>query len=305
MVAALARGKFEDRSGRCEIWLGEEDSSEGDAVFRIRLATRSASSPAGPHQVILPGVLGDPLHPRTRLPFVVEFELMPWNKGFTKKTHPSVMKISLTMQRKKIDNFRRWRNRMKEVGRIPRNYPRFRQSADLAEYIGVLLGDGNISKFPRTERILISGNLRHPGFIEHYAKLTETLFRKTPTIMKARGGRHVRISLYQKEISRRLGIPTGSRRHLDLRIPDWIWRNSRYLIRLVKGLLEAEGSLSIHRPSYTYNFQFANRNQSLLAIMARALMVLGFHPERRYNAVRLRKRAEVEKLRLLVQFREY
>jgi len=75
----------------------------------------------------------------------------PWNKGFTKETHPSVAKISRTFKIKKIDNFARWRREMINRGLIKTNYPPLQRSGDLAELIGVILGDGYIGKFSRTE----------------------------------------------------------------------------------------------------------------------------------------------------------
>lgn len=228
-----------------------------------------------------------------------------WSKGFTKETHPSVMKISQTLISKKIDNFREWRNRMKNLGLIPKNYPSFRKSGDLAEYIGVILGDGNIGKFPRTERLVIVGNANNRGFIERYAKLTEKFFNKKPFVGKCQNTNAVRISLYQKKISKRLNIPCGNKKKINWQMPKWIQNNKNYLIRLLKGLFEAEGSLSIHIPTCTYNFQFRNNNKSLLTIMENGLKLLGYHPEIRINSVRLRKKQEVENFRKLINFRLY
>lgn len=228
-----------------------------------------------------------------------------WNAGFTKATHPSVRKIAITMRRRKIDNFREWRNRMRLLGVIPNGYPRLHRSGDLAEYIGVVLGDGHIEKFPRTERVLISANSNNPGFIERYARMTKKIFDKEPTVQKVSNKNNVRISLYQKEISKRLGIPCGHRGNITVRIPKWVWARESYIKRLLRGLFEAEGSLSIHRPTYTYNLGFSNRNQSLLNIVRNGLILLGYHPEVRSVAVRLRRKQEVEKFLNSVRFRKY
>ena len=134
-----------------------------------------------------------------------------WNKGFTKDTHPSIRKISESMINKKIDNFYNWRKEMQRKGRFPTPDSYLEYSPNLAEYIGVVLGDGNISTFPRTERIIISCDSNKPGFVDRYAIITERLFMKKPTVSKIKGVNGIRISLYQKEISRRLGIPTGNR----------------------------------------------------------------------------------------------
>ena len=230
---------------------------------------------------------------------------MPWNKGLTKETHPSLMKTSQTMKRKRIDNFAKWRKKMKRLGKIPANYHLLRPSKYVAEYIGVVLGDGNIGKFPRTERILISGNSNNPGFIKRYTEFTKRLFGKEPTVAKVFGKNAVRISLYQKEISRRLGVPCGNRQKLKINIPTWIWNNRNFRIKLLRGLFEAEGSLSIHKPTYTYNFAFSNTNRSLLETVERFLRELEFHPEVRHNAVRVQRRLEVERLRRLIAFRKY
>jgi hypothetical protein len=222
-----------------------------------------------------------------------------WSKGFTKETHPSVRKISDTMKTRKIDNFKNWRKSHRvRYANIPRN-------GDLAEYIGVVLGDGNIQAFPRTERIVIAGDAKKMGFINHYAKMTEFLFKKTPIIMKAGYSNAVRISLYQKFISKRLGVPTGDKEQLAYVLPSWIEGNERYLVRFLRGLYEAEAYLSIHLPTCTYNFGFVNTNPYLLKIVEVALRRLEFHPEVRHNAIRIRKKAEVERLKNLLQFRQY
>lgn len=194
---------------------------------------------------------------------------------------------------------------MKLIGKIPADYPPFIKSEVFAEYVGVILGDGNISKFPRTERLTIVGNANNPGFIQRYAELTSRFFSKQPAISKMSGANAIRISIYQKNISTRLKIPTGNRSKFEFRLPGWIWRNKIFLIKFLKGLFEAEGSLSIHMPTYTYNFQFKNYNKSLLKVVSDSLMRLGYNPEIRENAIRLRKKEEVVSFKNLIKFREY
>lgn len=213
-------------------------------------------------------------------------------------------KISKTFRKKKIDNFKKWRDETKKAGKMPKYLP-FIKSKDLAEYIGVILGDGNISSFPRTERLIIVGNSNNIGFIQRYSLLTEKIFGKIPTVTKISGANAIRISIYQKFISKRLSIPSGNRAEYLFKIPAWILSNKDYLISLLKGLFEAEGSLSIHKETCTHNFQFKNTNQSLLKAVADSLIRLGFHPETRANSTRLRRGKEVKSLKDLIKFREY
>ena len=186
-----------------------------------------------------------------------------WAKGFTKYSHPSVLKISETMKRKKIDNFAKWRIHAKNQGVIPSNYPQFKKDGDLAELLGVVYGDGNISKFPRTERLLIAANSSNKGFIERYYSLVKKIFNKEPTAMKVYNANCVRISIYQNRISERLGIPCGSRSNLTFIMPSWIRDKPEILKRFLRGLFEAEGCFCVHKPTSTYKLIFNNKNDSL------------------------------------------
>ncbi len=162
------------------------------------------------------------------------------------------------MKARRIDNFKKWWDSHRvQYADIP-------HSGDLAEYIGVVLGDGNIQVFPRTERITIVGDFAKMGFVRRYVLMTELLFNKVPTVAKARSSNAVRISLYQKFISKRLGIPTGNKEQFPHVLPTWIEINESYLIRFLRGLYEAEAYLSIHLPTCTYNFGFVNTNPYLL-----------------------------------------
>src|SRR3989344_3253504 len=107
-----------------------------------------------------------------------------WSKGFTKETHASVMKRSKTMRLRKIDNFAIWRNRMKKLGKIRSHYPIFEEDGNLAELIGVTLGDGHIRRFPRTEELSVFSNARNLGFIKRYARLMEITFNQKPALTK-------------------------------------------------------------------------------------------------------------------------
>jgi hypothetical protein len=229
----------------------------------------------------------------------------PWNKGFTKETHPSVAKISETFKRKKIDNFAKWREKMKKAGKIKSNSQPLKQDGDLAELIGVILGDGCLEKFPRTERLVIISNSKNLGFVGRYSRLVEKIFKKKSKIRKRKDSNCIEISLYQKGLSERLGISAGNKKNLEIKIPQWIVKNKSYLKRYLRGLYEAEGSFSVHEPTYTYKFLFANKNASLLESVFQALKILGFHPHWGKDKIQISRKEEVFKIKDLIRFRRY
>lgn len=230
----------------------------------------------------------------------------PWNKGKTKNTDERVRKTSETMRNKHIDNFLSWREKMYETGKWFKTYSTLNKSVELATLIGITLGDGNIYKFPRTEKLSIALSTDKPELISFVEELIVIVFNKKPTTIPYSAGiKAVRVSLYQKQISERLEIPSGKRRFSTKGIPKWIWNSSEYLIGCLKGLFEAEGSLNVHLPTYTYNFAFSNINKKLLGDVHRALLQLKLHPEVRSDAIRLRRKAEVQYFEKLITFRKY
>lgn len=228
-----------------------------------------------------------------------------WSKGYTKKTHPSIAKISETFKTKGIDNFAAWRKKMKKQGRILSVYSPFALSGDLAELIGVVLGDGHIEKFPRTERLSIFSNANNKGFVERYERIVFAIFNKKPISSKRNESNCIKIDIYQKDIAKRLGIPSGARKNISFQIPEWILENREYLKRYLRGLYEVEGSFSVHKPTCTYKFIFKNTNNSLLDNVYGALKLLDFHPHRSIYQIQISRKEEVYRVQKVLQFRKY
>lgn len=214
-------------------------------------------------------------------------------------------KISETMKKRKVDNFFLWREKMKKLGLIKSVYPNFQKNGNLAELIGVVLGDGYIGKFPRCEVLRVLSNSNNHGFVKRYFNLMKKVLRKKPTVAKKNSANCITITVYEKWISKRLGIPTGARKEKMIRIPQWILRRRDYIIRYLRGLYEAEGSYCIHKPTSTYKFQFTNRNQSMLRNVKKLLTRLDFNPYTTGYQVQIARKKEVEGIRKLLHFRQY
>ncbi len=73
------------------------------------------------------------------------------------------------MKRKQLDNFKNWRDKMKRLGVIKSSYPVLSRNGDLAELIGIILGDGHIYKHDRCESLRIVGDAKKMGFVTRSA----------------------------------------------------------------------------------------------------------------------------------------
>lgn len=228
-----------------------------------------------------------------------------WNKGQTKNTNLSVKKISDTMRLRKIDNFKAWRDGMKADGKIKSEHPPLEKNGDLAELIGVVLGDGHICAYPRCEELRLVSNSSNSGFVERYAVLMERIFNKKPYIIHSKQSNSIKIGFYEKFVSKRLGIPTGARKDLVIIVPKWISKNEEYVIRYLRGLYEAEGSFCTHEPTYTHKFLFANKNVSMLSNVFNLMKGLGFSPHMGKYQVQISKKEEVCRAMKVLGFRDY
>jgi DNA-binding transcriptional regulator WhiA len=179
------------------------------------------------------------------------------------------------------------------------------KDGDLAELIGMTLGDGSIHRYARTDGLRISLPAKKPQMVERYAKLVHTVFDKKPSVIKRKNSECVDIRLYQKCISERLDIPAGARGNLVIVVPDWVVQNTNFVIRYLRGLYEAEGCFATHPATHTYKLFFSNRNQSLLDIVFVLLERCGFHPHMTKRDVQLSRKEEVYKAMELLQFGHY
>lgn len=228
-----------------------------------------------------------------------------WNKGLTKDSNESVRKISETMKARKLDNFKKWRDEAKRNGSIKSEYLSLEKNGDLAELIGVVLGDGHIYRHQRCESLRITGDAAKPEFVYRSRDLVVAVFSKEPTMAKVKASNAMTVTIYEKHISDRLGIPCGSRANLRYLLPEWIRVERAFRIRFLRGLYEAEGSRCHHAPSYTYKLLFRNMNPHLLTLVAKLVNELGFKAIISSFQVQVSRRHEVQNLADLLQFRHY
>lgn len=209
------------------------------------------------------------------------------------------------MRERGLNNAAHWRAAQRQKGKFVSKTDALEQTGDLAELIGLILGDGNISRFPRTECLRIVINSRDTALVARTAALVEKVLKKSPHVAKRRHYHAMNITVYQSHLSARLGIPSGARAKAHLTVPLWIDQDTGFIKRFLRGLYEAEGSHNVHLPTYTHKFQFSNANPYLLQMVHQLVKQLGFHPHLSPKQVQVSRREEVQNLINLIEFRSY
>jgi len=125
-------------------------------------------------------------------------------------------------------------------------YPK--KSAALAEFIGIMLGDGGISN---DYQIAISFNAKEDLKYAHYIQdLVTRLFGISSTIRireKNNGGDIVVSGTNLVKFLIRHGIKKGNKVAKKIDIPKWIGDSEKYKIACLRGLVDTDGGLFRHK----------------------------------------------------------
>lgn len=161
-------------------------------------------------------------------------------------------------------------------------------SEELAEFIGILLGDGNICSFikgkkNRTYSVRIAGDSRndYTYLTKFVAPLCKNLFGITPKFYKSKrcNAFYVRLDgLRLIEYLSTMGLKSGNKLKNQSTIPKWIWSNNKYLRSCVRGLIDTDGSIYELLPNWPGCMQimFKNYDKTLLEDTRKAFLLLGF-----------------------------
>ena len=121
-------------------------------------------------------------------------------------------------------------------------------SVRLAEFFGLMLGDGGINNSWQAN-ITINA-VKDKEYATFISKLCEGLFGISPAIYKRKGKQALIVSLASTTVVDFLvvnGIPRGNKLKGGLKIPSWILAKKSYRIACVRGLIDTDGCLFIHK----------------------------------------------------------
>ena len=174
------------------------------------------------------------------------------------------------------------------------------KSDKLAELFGIILGDGGITS--RQLHITLNSVADHKYSI-YVKQLIGDLLGECPHVYKRKDAKAVvlvvsGVGLINYLVSN--GLLTGNKVVGQVDVPDWIKINQDYSTSCVRGLIDTDGGVFVHKyvskgKSYSYlKINFTNMSQPLRAFIYTSLEHLGFHPKMQsFNKVWLYNEKEV------------
>lgn len=203
---------------------------------------------------------------------------------------------------------KKWCEWWKKIGRFNKNkyfvtktiaIPQ--KNADLAEFVGIMIGDGGITK----KQVIVSLNRKTEKLYSVFVKeFLEKLFQVKPSIYhKDKSGTDITISRTRLvAFCKSIGLKIGNKLKQDLDIPEWIRKDKNFEIPCIRGLVDTDGCIfnechKIKGKRYCYpRFAFTSASKQLRVSVFEILKELDFTPRMRHNKdVQLENREEIIK----------
>jgi hypothetical protein len=172
---------------------------------------------------------------------------------------------------------------------------------ELAEFIGIMMGDGTIAKY----QVAITLNRTEDRVYAHFvAKRITHLFAVSPSLYdKPKNGvvdivvSRIKLVRYLQE----LGLPRGNKIKQELDMPWWIKNDARLARACVRGLVDTDGCVFRHtylskgrRYAYT-KLSFTSYSRNLRVSVADVLYKNGMRPRITGKDVRLDRAQDVSR----------
>ena len=120
-------------------------------------------------------------------------------------------------------------------------------SPQLAEFFGIMIGDGGINN-PWQANITLN-SIKDAQYAKYIYSICKKLFDITPAIRKRKTRNALVVSLASTSVVDFLvtnGLIRGNKFKTGLRIPSWILNNSSYKKACIRGLIDTDGCIFIH-----------------------------------------------------------
>jgi len=167
----------------------------------------------------------------------------------------------------------------------------YKYSEDLAEFFGIMLGDGHVSHF----QIVVSLGNKEEKYAQYVMLLIEKIF-KTKVKISLRSNGHRDIYLGSVEITSWL-LKQGlvhNKVKSQVNVPLWIFDENIFMERFIRGFFDTDGS--VYKLKYGVQISFCNRSLPILKSLQEMLKKLKYNPSSvsLYNMY-LTKRGDVKR----------
>jgi intein/homing endonuclease len=144
------------------------------------------------------------------------------------------------------------------------------KSARLAEFLGIMIGDGSLTDYQVRITLNRYTDIGYASFVE---KLIKELFDVSPVIIRHKLDKSNDIVVYSKNLTgflEEVGLKKGNKIKNNIDMPHWIKRNRAFKVACLRGLVDTDGSFyhcnhKAKRRTYSnFAFCFTSRSKKIL-----------------------------------------
>lgn len=172
------------------------------------------------------------------------------------------------------------------------NIPLPRRSIELAETLGILLGDGNITQY----QVKVTLGTKEYRYARYVQALLEKVFSIRPSHIAIKNKYHI-VYFGSTQVTSWLKIKQGLVNHKvksQVLVPDWIHRKKTYQKAFLRGFFDTDGS--VYKLRKGVQVSFTNKSVPILQALQKMLEDLEYTPSRiSVNKVYLTSKHDVEK----------
>ncbi|MDO8564653.1 MAG: hypothetical protein Q7R88_01520, partial [bacterium] len=120
-------------------------------------------------------------------------------------------------------------------------------SIQLAEFFGIMMGDGGINNL--WQATITLNSIKDASYSIYISDLCKKLFGILPVLRKRKERNALVVSLASTSIVDFLvaqGLSRGNKLKNGLKIPEWILKEKSYRIACVRGLIDTDGCMFVH-----------------------------------------------------------
>lgn len=176
-----------------------------------------------------------------------------------------------------------------------------KKSTELAEFIGIMIGDGNIAKYQVKISLHRIDDYEYSLFVSN---LITRLFGINPHIQPRKRNLADDLVISRIELVeflQELGLPLGNKIKSLINIPGWITNNPDFLTACIRGLVDTDGCIfdhSYHSKGKRYCYKkldFTSASDALRNSVYEYFRELGMHPRfSSRSGVRIESKADIE-----------
>jgi len=166
-----------------------------------------------------------------------------------------------------------------------------KHSTKLAEFFGIMLGDGHISKY----QIMVCLGTKEEDYVRYVQKLLESLFSVEAKVIHNKKGYWTTYlgSADAVDWALREGL-VGNKVKYQVGVPSWIFSKKVYMEAFLRGFFDTDGS--VYKLRFGIQISFCNHSLPILHALHEMLCKLQYKPSKVGSwSVYITRRSDVER----------